>query len=459
MALVLMSKKQGILVPNMILKSRYFFIWLLVFATIVVAHGQDDKLLGGVQVNDGASADGYVLFAPHVGTRTYLIDYQGQVMHVWNSAFAPASALYLLDNGHLLRAGRSGGAETDAIRVIEELDWDSNVVWQYRFDAPRFTQHHDIQPLPNGNILVLAKELIPMEEAIELGFNLELLETIPDRNTNEELTQIELDSIFEINPETDAIVWEWHVSDHLVQDTSPDLPNYGDIADFPRRININYHNVPAVTDITHMNSITYNADSDLVLVSVRSFSEIWMIDHSISTEEAQGTQGDLMYRWGNPATYGQGTNDNRTLYFQHDARWLDATQADSNLMVFNNGDRSTGQSHVIEFVLPTELMTDIAFNSPEIIWESSGDFFAINMSGAQNLPDGNVLVTLAPDGHFLEITRDNEVVWEYINPIYKMSGDVAVNRVFRASYYPADFIGFADKDLQPQGKLRINVRP
>ena len=454
-----MYKKQVILVPNNRFLLRFFFFWLLVFAMSALAHGQDDELLGGVQIHEEASADGYVLFSPHMLSGTYLIDKQGQVVNVWKSTLTPTSAMYLLDNGHLLRAGRSSGNESEAVRMLEEIDWDGNRVWEYIFDSPRFTQHHDIQPMPNGNILVLAKELVPMDEAVELGFSLELLETIPNRNTNEPLEQIELDSIFEINPATDSVVWEWHVSDHLVQDISPDLPNYGEIADFPRRINVNFHNVPRVTDIIHFNSITYNVDSDQIMVSARSFSEVWIIDHSLTTGEAQGTQGDLIYRWGNPVSYGQGTAEDRILYFQHDARWLDATQADSTLSVFNNGSRALEKSHVIQFALPEVWMTDNTFNPPEIIWKSTTDFFAINMSGAQYLPNHNVLITLAPDGRFIEITPDNDMVWEYINPIYWMVEDVPVNRVFRASFYPSDFIGFVDKDLQPQGKLQINIRP
>ena len=459
MVFVLMFKKQGILVPNKIFRVGYFLIWIILFRVSLMAYEQDEALLGGVQIYDEASADGYVLFAPHLGTNTYLIDKQGQLIHEWDSVFMPASALYLLDNGNLLRAGRSEGRDTEATHVIEEMDWEGNLVWQYRFDSPQFIPHHDIQPMPNGNILVLAKELIPMDEAVELGFSLELLETLPERNTDESLEQIELDSIFEINPETDAIVWEWHVSDHLVQDTHPDFPNYGDIADFPRRINLNYHDVARVIDIIHMNSISYNSDSDLIMVSVRSFSEIWIIDHSLTTEEAQGADGDLTYRWGNPISYGQGTGNDRYLFYQHDARWLDTSQADSHLSVFNNGNRASQQSHVIEFSLPTEWMKDNTFNPPEIVWESTEDVFAINMSGAQGLPNSNVLITLSPDGRFIEMTQDNELVWDYINPIYRMTGDTPVNRVFRASFYPADFIGFADKDLEPKAELATNVHP
>ena len=41
--------------------------------------------------------------------------------------------------------------------AVLELDWDSNIVWEYRYPL----LHHDFERLPNGNTLVLTWELIP----------------------------------------------------------------------------------------------------------------------------------------------------------------------------------------------------------------------------------------------------------------------------------------------------------
>ncbi|MGC8644373.1 MAG: hypothetical protein ACP5XB_31305, partial [Isosphaeraceae bacterium] len=53
---------------------------------------------------------------------------------------------------------------------------------------------------------------------------------------------------------------------------------------------------------------------DQILLSVHSFSEIWIIDHGTTTAEAathkggrSGKGGDLLYRWGNPQAYRAGT--------------------------------------------------------------------------------------------------------------------------------------------------------
>ena len=58
-----------------------------------------------------------------------------------------------------------------AYRRIEEYDWDGNLVWQFDYSASQYTQHHDIKPLPNGNILMLVVEKKTYEEAIVAGFN------------------------------------------------------------------------------------------------------------------------------------------------------------------------------------------------------------------------------------------------------------------------------------------------
>ncbi len=65
-----------------------------------------------------------------------------------------------------------------------------------------------------------------------------------------------------------------------------------------------------IADWLHTNSVDYNEEFDQIVVSVRHFSEIWVIDHSTTTAEAAGHSGgnsgkggDLLYRWGNPEAY------------------------------------------------------------------------------------------------------------------------------------------------------------
>src|SRR5438105_905574 len=99
------------------------------FALMAVEPAPDSaKAKSGLTRNEPGAFQGYTLFAPLRSGKTYLIDMAGNVVHTWKSKYSPGNAVYLLDNGHLLRTasdpkdrsffgGGIGGR-------IEEFDWD-----------------------------------------------------------------------------------------------------------------------------------------------------------------------------------------------------------------------------------------------------------------------------------------------------------------------------------------------
>ena len=129
--------------------------------------------------------------------------------------------------------------------------------------------------------------------------------------------------IVEIEPDGPTggnIVWEWHVWDHLVQDADPTKDNYGVIADHPELLDINFGDVEGGTWL-HVNAVDYNPELDQIVICARNVSEIYIIDHSTTAEEAaghtggnQGHGGDFLYRWGNPLVYGRGTEDDQVIF-------------------------------------------------------------------------------------------------------------------------------------------------
>ena len=434
----------------------------------------------GLFLNTTKACAGYTLFAPKHNTVTYLMDNEGRVVHHWKSAYEPGQSAYLLPNGHLLRAamvrvqGGTGGGEGGR---IEEFDWEGNLVWEFDHATRDYQLHHDIKPLPNGHVLALMVERKSREEAVAAGFAAGLLREdylVPD-------AVVEIEPIL---PKGGRIVWEWHVWDHLVQDLDRTKPNYGDVAAHPELIDVACNGRATPAFWNHMNSISYNATLDQIMLSVRGCNEIWILDHSTTTKEAaghtggkQGKGGDLIYRWGNPVAYRRGTAADRQLFDQHDAEWIpDGSPGAGNITIFNNGyDR--GWSSIEEIVPPLDanghyiLATGKTYGPEKPVWhyeaKNRTDFFSSEISGAHRLPNGNTLICAGVVGHLFEVTPAGEMVWQYVNPMVRggilaqgelpgkdMRGHLW-NAVFKAHRYAPDYPGLAGRDLVPQGVIEL----
>ena len=422
-------------------------------------HGAAEAPRTGLLLNDDEAFDGYTLFAPLRSTTTYLIDMEGQVVHSWESVYEPGEAVYLLDNGDLLRCARErespvfhGGGLGGR---VQRIDWDGHVVWEYVYSDGQHCQHHDIAPLPNGNVLMTAWERKSEEEAIAAGRDPALLQG----------AELWPDHIIEVEPHAPdggEIVWEWHVWDHLIQDHDPTKEHYGVVADHPELIDVNFGAMSGTLppdelrrlrslgyiggsehehedrhpDWNHTNAIAYNAQLDQIVLTVLGFNEIWVIDHSTTTAEAAGHSGgrsgrggDLLYRWGNPQAYRTGTAADQRLFGPHDAQWIALGLPDEgHLLIFNNGPgRPDGDySSVVEIVPPVDaegryILESASGHEPrELAWSYTSarkeDFSSRRLSGAQRLPNGNTLICSGEQGRFLEIDPDGNTVWEYINP-------------------------------------------
>lgn len=396
--------------------------------------------------------NGYTLFQPLQGKTSYLIDDDGNVVHSWPGEYMSGAAVELDENGRLWRQvmifnsdfqfGGRGGR-------LEVLDWDANLIWEYELSTERQCTHHDIERMPNGNILLTVWNRYTKAEIIAAG-----------RDTAKiGVSGLYIDSIIEIDTLTPepSIVWQWQAYDHLIQDFDSNQANYGDPAAHPELIDLNY-TMGQGMDWTHTNAVAYNAELDQIVLSVHGFNELWIIDHSTTTAEAAshsggiyGRGGDLLYRWGNQAAYRAGTAEDRKLFGQHDVHWIGAgLQGAGDLLLFNNmaGNPEGAQySSVMELVTPLNpdgsyYMTDSAYGPAAPVWQYTSDppeaFFSPSISGAQRLPDGNTLVCDGANGKFFEITSDGETVWEYLNQDPSPGA-----QVFRAIRYQVDYSGLA----------------
>ncbi len=438
----------------------------------------------GLFLNDTTKAfKGYTLFAPKQNTMTYLINNDGRIVHQWTaSKYPPGQSVYLLESGHLLRTcmtpGNLGTGGGEGGR-IEEYDWNDSLVWQLDYSTTTYMQHHDIKRLPNGNIIMLVVEKKTLAEIQIAGFDTSMMQE-PDFRQKQILLP---DAIVEIQPTLPSggtVVWQWHVWDHLIQNHDATKSNYGVPSAHPELIDAagDHRSLPIFWN--HMNSIDYNATFDQIALSVRGNSEVWIIDHSTTTAQAaghtggtSGKGGDLLYRWGNPITFGAGTSSDDKLFQQHDAEWIKAgCPGAGDIMCFNNG-VGRNYSTIDQITLPVDskgnytLAAGKAFGPTSLTWTYQAtpptSLYGADISGAQRLPNGNTLINNGPLGTFIEVTATGQVVWQYICPVVltgvltwssSIPDDIGrpgekMNSVFRTYRYAPDYAAFSGKTLTP----------
>lgn len=439
---------------------------LAVWGTVEKAWGQGSLTVGTLMQTE-ESFNGYTLLPINQSKDTYLINNCGEEVNRWTSEYIAGKMAYMLDDGSLLRTGDLGNPLFGAGGrggVLEHFDWDGNLLWSFEMSSSTMCQHHDIAVMPNGHILALLWKSYPGQVWMERGRNPELTSDV-----------VWGTCVIEIDPfasDGGAVVWQWEVFNHLVQNFDPQRANYGDPALHPGRLDVNYQAAGTDKDWLHTNSLAYNPELDQIMISSRDFNEIWILDHSVEDELTSSQLGDLVYRWGNPEAYGRGDAQGQMLFGQHDARWIEGGQ----IMVFSNGNgRPEGPYSTVEVFTPP-LLSDGSYSlGPYDPWgpvesdwrypeEFDPEFFALNSSGAHPLPNGNVLITEGGPGQLREINSVGDIVWSYVNPI-GFAGSTpqgmfpSGNAVFRATRYSADHPGLAGRDLPGLGVLEITNTP
>jgi hypothetical protein len=381
--------------------------------------------------------EGHFLYSPIEGTTTYLINETGVVNHTWQSAYNPNIDSYMMDNGSIILAIASGNGG------LQKIAYNSTVLWEYHYTRDGSYASHDIVPLPNGDVIMIMQEVKSRTQAIQAG-----------RDPNHLGSDFRPDFLIRVHqtgPTSGEIVWEWHIWDHLIQDFDVTKNNFGNVSQYPELININFGEDFYGGDWIHMNSVDYNPKFDQILVSAHNFDEVWIIDHSTTTEEAASHEGgwynyggDLLYRWGNPQAYDRGTAADEKLYFQHQVTWIKpGLPGAGHILVFSNGNNRPGGS----FSTADEFVPDVNNNTgdyhlppggtygpTDLTWQYQIpiEFYANIWSGAQRMINGDTLICSGTTGTFLEVTPDKQIVWTFVNP-YPPDHN---NYVYRTEYIP-----------------------
>ena len=424
---------------------------------------------------------GYVLYTPggmgNANSTSYLTDVDGSIYNSWTHNNGPASMPYLFlpegesgyentllyypcrVNSPTMEAGGVGGR-------VEIYNWDGNLLWSHEISNTIYQHHHDIDVLPNGNILMVTWERKYSSEWQAAGRT----------SVNNSLNQMWSTSIFEIEPNfttgSAEVVWEWHLWDHLIQDRGTQYTAiYGQISEHPELMDINCGSVgsnggpggQANGDWMHVNAIDYNQELDQIVISSRHQNEIYIIDHSTTTEEASGHTGgnygkggDFLYRWGNPQNYDRGNSSNQILDSQHSVNWIEpGFPGEGNLILFNNG-HSNNSSAALEFFTPInsngtyDISSSNAYGPSSYTWIHQGGFFSDVQSGAFRQPNGNTLISDANSSYIFEVTYNGQVVWEYDVP----GNNMMVPRAQKYGYDYFDNTNFLG-DLNEDGTINV----
>lgn len=319
--------------------------------------------------NAAGSFRGLTLIAPVSSDITYLIDDFGEIKHQWQSSTGPGLSAYLLPTGNLLRTGNDDSGFFDSGGkggYIEEQDWQGNTVWFFSYSDADKSLHHDIELLPNGNMLALSWE---------------------DRGDiwSEVIIEIEKNG-----SSGGTIVWRWDVFDHLDE------------------LGLN-PNDARVDDWIHLNAIDYNQASNQILVSSRALNQLWVINKDSGSIDRVSTV----------ATTGQ-----------HDAKWIDDNDANSNITVFDNG---SSFSRALE--LNAE-MSRIVFS-----YGDAGEdaFFSNRISGTQRLPNGNTLICSGVEGLIIELDTAGNRLRTFENTYGGVTPRGVGTSIFRAEKYATDY--------------------
>lgn len=383
--------------------KRHFFIIALLFSTFI-SFGQQWGL--------------YTLYATKNGAQAYLIDTSDSpvTFHTWtfNSSKKTVYSTYLTYGDTIVRSYKPQGNTWNVGPChggIQKVLWDGTVAWDWTYYATnQYCLHHDICPMPNGNILMISYDYKTAAEAVAAG-----------SSSNAVYYSEKVIEVHQTGPTTGVIVWEWKLWDHMCQNTDPTKDHYvTSFIDNPQMMNINYNGTGSLPDRYHMNGIDYNPVLDQIVVSMHFMNSAFVIDHSTTTAEAaghtggnSGKGGDFLYRWGNPNSYG--ATGSTIFNVIHDAHWVpsDNPNYPNYLAGFNNNPPNFSK---VDIWNPPydgynySRTSGTAYEPNTFSYEFTSVFKASNEGNSQQLPNGNMLVNNS-FGNVYEVNAAGTQLW------------------------------------------------
>jgi hypothetical protein len=307
---------------------------------------------------------GWYLVAPTSWPYVIILDDHGGP--VWyQNAGGPAIDAKLLPNGdlawvHLL--GPTYGVDPNGAYVEKKLDGTQVRTWS-TVGTP--TDHHDMQPLANGNMLMISYHQRSGVDVSALGPGYTSPAVVAD-------TWLQ-----EITP-AGTVAWQWKSEDHIgVAETvaQQDSPT---ILTTP----------PPVIDLLHTNSVDVDPVTGDVIVSSRHLDAVFRIRR----DPGQADDGKVLWKLGGSAPTDPATKDLQVVgdpydgpHRQHDARLL----PDGHVTMFDNESfRPGASSRGVEYAV------DAAAGTATLVraWTRNDGLQAFGLGSTRRQPDGSTVV-------------------------------------------------------------------
>ncbi|MFC7204768.1 aryl-sulfate sulfotransferase [Haloferax namakaokahaiae] len=252
--------------------------------------------------------------------------------------------------------------------------------WIYNSTTGDRGWFYDVDPMPNGNLLVsspVAQQTVIFELDPDTGER--VWETTLDMDDTHDVDYLggdefvianmrawnesagrSDDRIVVYNRSTDEITWEWYFRDHFPESTDG---GYND-------------------DWSHVNDVDPIGDGKLLL-SPRNFDQAVVIDME---------SGDIVERLGSDDDYD-------IMNEQHNPDWLLSENGTPTILVADSGN-----NRVVEYAKEDgEWVQTWSVGENLLNWPRDAD----------RLPNGNTLIVDTLNHRVMEVTPTGEVVWEY----------------------------------------------
>jgi len=162
------------------MKKPHFLFCFIMLTLISNCKNDDDILIpeeeeeeivltDNIEVYDADSVENSLVLAiENGGTEAYLLNKSGNRVYEWTFDTRLGNDLELLPDGKLIGMFK---AENPSINfggyggVIKIINIDGTINWEYTYSSTEYLAHHDVEMLPNGNVLFLAWEKVSAVDA------------------------------------------------------------------------------------------------------------------------------------------------------------------------------------------------------------------------------------------------------------------------------------------------------